>query len=148
MGPNLRTFRLKSFLMMMTSNMSFQLQIPPKNGMAERKNRTLTDVARTMLDDYKTSDLFWCEAVNTACHAINHLYLHKKLKKTSYGLLTGNKPKNHTLECLGESVSFLTKSPKPLNLHLKLINVFFLGMGQMSMFIVSSTKPWVELKSL
>jgi hypothetical protein len=32
------------------------------------------------------------EAINTACHATNHLYLHKLLKKTSYELLTGNKP--------------------------------------------------------
>jgi hypothetical protein len=47
---------------------------------------------RTMLDEYNTSDQFWVEAVNTACHATNHLYLHKLLKKTSYELLTGNKP--------------------------------------------------------
>jgi hypothetical protein len=32
------------------------------------------------------------EAINTACHATNRLYLHKLLKKTSYELLTGNKP--------------------------------------------------------
>jgi hypothetical protein len=30
--------------------------------------------------------------VNTACHAINRLYLHRLLKKTSYELLTSNKP--------------------------------------------------------
>jgi hypothetical protein len=30
------------------------------------------------------------EAVNTACHAINRLYLHCLLKKTSYELLTDN----------------------------------------------------------
>ena len=38
------------------------------------------------------SPRFWLEAVNTACHAINWLYLHRLLKKTSYELLTGNKP--------------------------------------------------------
>ena len=46
-------------------------------------------MARTMLDEYKTSDRFWAEAVNTACYAINRLYLHRILKKTSYELLTG-----------------------------------------------------------
>jgi transposase InsO family protein len=66
---------------------------PQQNGVVERKNRTLIDMARTMLDEYKTLDLFWCDAINTACHVINHLYLHKKLKKTLYELLTGNKPK-------------------------------------------------------
>jgi hypothetical protein len=59
---------------------------------AERKNRTLIEMARTMLDEYKTLDRFWAEAINTACHATNHLYLHKLLKKTSYELLTSNKP--------------------------------------------------------
>jgi hypothetical protein len=64
---------------------------PQQNGIAERKNRTLIEAARTMLDEYKTSDQFWAEAVNTACHAINHLYLHKILKKTTYKLLTSKK---------------------------------------------------------
>jgi hypothetical protein len=58
---------------------------------AERKNRTLIEIARTMLDKYKSSYQFWEEAINTACHATNCLYLHKLIKKTSYELLTGNK---------------------------------------------------------
>jgi hypothetical protein len=29
-----------------------------------------------MLDEYKTSDRFWAEAINTACYATNRLYLH------------------------------------------------------------------------
>jgi transposase InsO family protein len=66
--------------------------IPQQNGVAERKNRTLIEMARTMLDEYKTSDQFWVEVINTACHATNRFYLHKLLKKTSYELLTGNKP--------------------------------------------------------
>jgi transposase InsO family protein len=62
-----------------------------QNAMIERKNRTLIEMARTMLEEYNTSDRFWAEAINTACHATNHLYLHKLLKKTSLELLTGNK---------------------------------------------------------
>jgi hypothetical protein len=65
---------------------------PQQKGVVERKNRTLLDMARTMLDEYKTSDRFWAEAINTACYAINRLYLHRILKKTSYELLTGKKP--------------------------------------------------------
>jgi transposase InsO family protein len=63
-----------------------------QNGVAERKNRTLIEMARTMLDEYKTLDQFWAEVINMACHATNRLYLHKLLKKTSYELLIGNKP--------------------------------------------------------
>jgi hypothetical protein len=58
----------------------------------ERKNCTVIEMTRTMLDEYKTSDQFWVEVINTTCHATNRLYLHKLLKKTSYELLTGNKP--------------------------------------------------------
>jgi transposase InsO family protein len=53
---------------------------PQQNGVAKRMNRTLIEMARTMLHEYKTSDQFWSEAVNTACHATNYLYLHKLLK--------------------------------------------------------------------
>jgi hypothetical protein len=59
---------------------------------AEKKNCTLIEMARTMLDEYKTWERFWAEAINMACHATNHLYLHMLLKKTTYELLTGNKP--------------------------------------------------------
>jgi transposase InsO family protein len=65
---------------------------PQQNGVAKRKNRTLIEMARTMLDQYKTFDRFWAEVINTACHATNRLYIHQLLKKTSYELLTGNKP--------------------------------------------------------
>jgi transposase InsO family protein len=61
---------------------------PQQNGVVERKNRTLLDMAWTMLDEYKTLDRFWAEAINTACYSINRLYLHRILKKTSYELLT------------------------------------------------------------
>ena len=45
-----------------------------------------------MLDEYKTPRKFWPEAMDTACHVINRVYLHKLLKKTSYELLIGKKP--------------------------------------------------------
>jgi hypothetical protein len=50
---------------------------PQQNGVAERKNQTLIEMARIILDECKTFNHFWAKAVNTACHVINHLYLHK-----------------------------------------------------------------------
>ena len=64
---------------------------PQQNGVVERKNRTLIEMAR-MMNEYKTPKHFCAEAVETACHATNLLYLHKLLGKTAYELLTSNKP--------------------------------------------------------
>jgi transposase InsO family protein len=80
---------------------------PQHNGVVERKNRTLLDMARTMLDEYKTPDRFWAEAINTACYSINRLYLHRILKKTSYELLTRKSPMFHILESLRVNALFL-----------------------------------------
>nr|GEV68041.1 retrovirus-related Pol polyprotein from transposon TNT 1-94 [Tanacetum cinerariifolium] len=41
---------------------------PQQNGIAERKNRTLIEAARTMLVDLLLPIPFWAEAVNTACY--------------------------------------------------------------------------------
>jgi transposase InsO family protein len=112
---------------------------PQQNGEVERKNRTLIDMARTMLGEYKTLERFWTEAVNTACHAINHLYLHRILKKTTNELLTGNKPTVSYSVYLGaNATSWLTKVdiqillPKPLR-------GFYLVMIQIQRHIGSST---------
>nr|GEV41259.1 ribonuclease H-like domain-containing protein [Tanacetum cinerariifolium] len=44
---------------------------PQQNGVAERKNRTLNEAARTMLADSLLPIPFWTEAVNTACYVQN-----------------------------------------------------------------------------
>jgi hypothetical protein len=49
---------------------------PQQNHMEERKNKTLITLARATLDDYGVSQRFQAEAINTACHASNKVYLH------------------------------------------------------------------------
>ncbi|GJW31456.1 putative ribonuclease H-like domain-containing protein [Tanacetum coccineum] len=46
---------------------------PQQNGVAERKNRTLIEAARTMLADSKLPTMFWTEAVSTACYVLNRV---------------------------------------------------------------------------
>jgi hypothetical protein len=94
---------------------------------AKRKNRTLIEMARTMLDEYRTSDRFWAEAVNTACHATNRLYLHKFLKKTLYELLTGNKSNISYFRVFGSNCYVLQKRSKSSKFALKVYEGFLLG---------------------
>ena len=47
---------------------------PQQNGVAERKNRTLIEVARTMLEDSKLPTYFWAEAINTACFHSEYIH--------------------------------------------------------------------------
>ncbi|WVZ75428.1 hypothetical protein U9M48_023479 [Paspalum notatum var. saurae] len=65
---------------------------PPQNGVVERKNRTLVEMARTMLDGHRTPRRFWAEAVNTACYIANRIFLRAFLGKTSYELRFGRQP--------------------------------------------------------
>jgi hypothetical protein len=95
--------------------------------MVERKNRTLIDMARTMLGEFKTLERFWSEAVNTACRAINRLYLHRLLKKTSYELLTGNKPNLSYFRVFGSKCYIMVKKGRHSKFAPKIVEGFLLG---------------------
>ncbi|GJX58283.1 putative ribonuclease H-like domain-containing protein [Tanacetum coccineum] len=62
---------------------------PQQNGVAERKNRTLIEAARTMLADSFLPNTFWAEAVSTACYVLNRVLVTKPHNKTPYELVTG-----------------------------------------------------------
>nr|GEV41673.1 putative polyprotein [Tanacetum cinerariifolium] len=57
---------------------------PKQNGMAERRNRSLIEAARTMLADAKLPVTFWAEVVNTACYVQNKVLVNKAYNKTPY----------------------------------------------------------------
>jgi hypothetical protein len=101
--------------------------IPQQNGVVERKNRTLIDMVRTMLGVFKTPERFWSEALNTACHAINRVYLHRLLKKTSYELLTGNKPNVSYFRVFGSKCYILVKKGRNSKFAPKAVEGFLLG---------------------
>ncbi|GJX41399.1 putative ribonuclease H-like domain-containing protein [Tanacetum coccineum] len=65
---------------------------PQQNRVAERKNRTLLEAARTMLADSKLPTTFWTEAINTTCYVQNRVLVIKPQNKTPYELFLGRKP--------------------------------------------------------
>nr|GEX66461.1 hypothetical protein [Tanacetum cinerariifolium] len=68
------------------------LRTPQQNDIAERKNMTLIEAARTMLADSLLPIPFWAEAVNTACYVQNRVLVTKPHNKTPYELLHGRTP--------------------------------------------------------
>jgi hypothetical protein len=65
--------------------------------------------------------------VNTACHAINRLSLHRLLKKTSYELLTGNKPNVSYFRVFGSKCYILVKKGRHSKFAPKAVEGFLLG---------------------
>ncbi|GJT65798.1 putative ribonuclease H-like domain-containing protein [Tanacetum coccineum] len=98
---------------------------PQQNGVAERRNRTLIEAARTMLADSKLPTTFWAEAVNTACYVQNRVLVVKPHNKTPYELFRGRTPALSFRDHLGVTCYFSGKQTPKLeveeNLHIRFL---------------------------
>ena len=65
---------------------------PQQNGVVERKNKTLIEMARSMLCENELPKYFWAETPNTACYITNRALIRPLLKKTPYKLMNSKKP--------------------------------------------------------
>ena len=82
--------------------------IPQQNGVVERKNSVIQEMARAILHNKEVARNLWGEAVNTACHMVNMVYFRLGTKKTSYELWRGRKP-NVKYFRIFESTCFILK---------------------------------------
>jgi hypothetical protein len=57
----------------------------------ERKNCTLVEMARTMLDEHMTPRRFWVDVISTACYICNRIFLRSILHLTPFELRFGRK---------------------------------------------------------
>jgi hypothetical protein len=84
-------------------------------------------MVRTLLGEYKLPKRFWSEALNTTCHAINRLYLHRLLKKMTYELLTSNKLSVSYFCVFGSKCYILVKKGRHSKFAPKVVEEFLLG---------------------
>nr|ABA95820.1 retrotransposon protein, putative, unclassified [Oryza sativa Japonica Group] len=63
-----------------------------QNGVAERKNRTINDMANSMLQDKGMPKSFWAEAVNTAIYILNRSPTKAVPNRTPFEAWYGKKP--------------------------------------------------------
>nr|GEW25004.1 ribonuclease H-like domain-containing protein [Tanacetum cinerariifolium] len=102
-GPtSIRSIDHKYYCLVITDDYS---RTPQQNRVAERKNRTLTEAAKTMLVDSKLPTIFWTEAVRIACYVVNRVSVTSPHNKTPYALLTGNIPSADEGYIVGYSAS-------------------------------------------
>jgi hypothetical protein len=66
--------------------------VPQQNGVVERKNHTLVEMARMMLDEHKTPRRFWADAISTTCYISNRIFLCSILHLTLFEFRFGRKP--------------------------------------------------------
>jgi hypothetical protein len=64
---------------------------PQQNGVAERRNRTLMDMVRSMLSYSMLLISLWIDALKTVIHSLNRVPS-KSVPKTSYKIWTDKKP--------------------------------------------------------
>jgi len=64
---------------------------PQQNGVAERRNRTLLDMVRSMMAQANLSISFWGDALLTAAYILNRVPS-KSVSTTPYELWNGRKP--------------------------------------------------------
>ncbi|GJV97669.1 putative ribonuclease H-like domain-containing protein [Tanacetum coccineum] len=103
---------LKSFITGIENLVDHKVKVirsrtPQQNGVAERRNRTLIEAARTMLADSKLPTTFWAEAVNTACYVQNRVLVVKPHNKTPYELFHGRTPTLSFMRPFGCPVTIL-----------------------------------------
>ena len=74
---------------------------PQQNGVAERKNRHLLDVVRTLLLESCVPSHFWCEASSTTVYLINRLSSPTLNDDSPYFHLLGHAPNYSNLHIFG-----------------------------------------------
>jgi len=89
MGESIIAISLTLIVPNMESRDNFPSLTPQQNGVAERKNRTIQEMARCMLG-YLPS-LLWGEAINTTIHILNRCPMKVVEGKTPYEVWIGKK---------------------------------------------------------
>ncbi|GKA45790.1 putative ribonuclease H-like domain-containing protein, partial [Tanacetum coccineum] len=108
------------------------IRTPHQNSVAERRNRTLIEAARTMLADSKFPTTFWAEAVNTACYVLNKVLVVKPHNKIPYELIRGRTSLIDFMKPFGCPVTILNTRDHLGKFDGKADEGFFIGYSMVS----------------
>jgi hypothetical protein len=127
-------------------------RMPPystqSNGVAKRKNRTLTDLVNSTLDTAGLSKAWWGAVLLTSCHVLNRVPMKSK-EKTPYEEWIGRKPSLSYLRTWGCLAKVNVPINKKRKLAPKIVDYVFLGYAHHStvyrFLVIKSEIPDVHI---
>ncbi|GJR09760.1 retrovirus-related pol polyprotein from transposon TNT 1-94 [Tanacetum coccineum] len=119
---------------------------PQSNGVVERKNRTLQEMSRTMLNEQSLPQKFWCNAVDTSTYILNQILIRAILGKTPYELLRGRKPTLDYFRVFGSKYFILNTKDYLTKFDPKSYEGVFLGYSQNSKAYIILNKHTRKIK--
>ncbi|GJS22248.1 retrovirus-related pol polyprotein from transposon TNT 1-94 [Tanacetum coccineum] len=122
------------------------LRTPQSNGVVKRKNRTLQEMSRTMLNEQSLPQKFWCNAVDTSTYILNRILIRAILGKTPYELLRGRKPTLDYFRVFGSKCFILNTKDYLTKFDLKSYEGIFLGYSQNSKAYIILNKHTRKVK--
>ena len=104
---------------------------PHQNGIAERLNRTLMEMVRSMVNDNSVPVSLWMYALKTASYILNRVPS-KAVPKTPYELWTSRKPSLRHLHVWGCQAEVRIYNPHEKKLDSRTISGYFIGYPERS----------------
>ncbi|GJW76555.1 retrovirus-related pol polyprotein from transposon TNT 1-94 [Tanacetum coccineum] len=122
---------------------------PQSNGVVERKNRTLQEMSRTMLNEQSIPQKFWCNAVDTSTYILNRILIRPILGKTPYEIFKGRTPSLEYFKVFGSKCFILNTKDHLTNFDPKSYECVFLRYSQNSKaYVVLNKHPMKVEESL
>ena len=100
---------------------------PEQNGVAERKNRTVVEMARSLLKEKDLPNYFWAEAVATSVHLLNISPTKAVQNITPFEAWKGMKPSMSYLKVFGCIAYSMIYSQNRQKLDDKSVKCIFIG---------------------
>ncbi|GJZ97390.1 RNA-directed DNA polymerase, eukaryota, reverse transcriptase zinc-binding domain protein [Tanacetum coccineum] len=104
---------------------------PQQNGVAERRNRTLMEMVRSMISKSSLPKSLWIYALRTAVYLLNRVPS-KSVPKTPFELWTGRKPSLKHLHVWGCPTKARVYNPQEKKLDSRTVRGYFIGYPEKS----------------
>jgi hypothetical protein len=104
---------------------------PQQSGVAERRNRTLMDMVRSMISYSTLPVSLWMEALKTTIHILNRVPS-KSVPKTPYEMWTGRVPSVNHLQVWASPTEAKVFNPTIAKLNPKIVSCHFIGYPEKS----------------